>query len=67
MSFDFLADTLDNAMAWSRPDFLLLNGTNVFLYPEANGLDFPAEVTVSTAAGWRARRSSSASSARASR
>ena len=28
--FDFLADTLDNAMAWSRPDFLLVNGTNVF-------------------------------------
>ena len=32
--FDFLADTLDNAMAWTRPDFALFNGTNLFLYPE---------------------------------
>src|SRR5437660_2561665 len=24
--FSFLADTLDNAMAWSKPDFLLVNG-----------------------------------------
>ncbi len=32
--FDFLADTLDNAMAWSTPDFVLFNGTNVFLYAE---------------------------------
>src|SRR4051812_38303474 len=34
VAFDFQADTLDNAMAWSTPDFLMLNGTNVFLYPE---------------------------------
>lgn len=34
VTFDFSADTLDNAMAWSRDDFLMLNGTNVFLYPE---------------------------------
>ncbi|HEV8150586.1 MAG TPA: PDZ domain-containing protein, partial [Gemmatimonadales bacterium] len=53
VSFDFLADTLDNAMAWAKPDFLLLNGTNVFLYPEGGGLDFPAQLTVTTAAGWR--------------
>jgi predicted metalloprotease with PDZ domain len=51
--FDFLADTLDNAMTWSKPDFLLVNGTNVFPYPEGIGLDFPAQVTVTTAAGWR--------------
>jgi predicted metalloprotease with PDZ domain len=53
LSFDFLADTLDNAMAWARPDFLLVNGTNVFPYPESVGLDFPSQVTVTTATGWR--------------
>ncbi|HEV8613622.1 MAG TPA: hypothetical protein VGQ73_08915, partial [Gemmatimonadales bacterium] len=52
-SFDFLADTLDNAMAWAKPDFLLVNGTNVFPYPEGSGLDFPSQVTVTTASGWR--------------
>jgi predicted metalloprotease with PDZ domain len=51
--FQFLADSLDNAMAWSTPDFLLVNGTNVFLYPEGLGLDFPAQVSVRTSAGWR--------------
>src|SRR5712671_4708703 len=32
--FDYQADSLDNAFTWSRPDFLLFNGTNLFLYPE---------------------------------
>ncbi|HET6777999.1 MAG TPA: PDZ domain-containing protein [Gemmatimonadales bacterium] len=50
--FDYVADTLDNAMAWSRPDFALFNGTNVLLYPEGAGFDFPAAVTVKTEAGW---------------
>ena len=36
---------LDNAMAWSRPDFAFFNGTNLFLYPEGRGFDFPATVT----------------------
>jgi len=53
VSFDYAADSLDNAMSWSRPDFLLFNGTNVFPYPEGRGLDFPATVTVTTDAGWR--------------
>ena len=53
VSFDYLADNLDNAMAWARDDFLLLNGTNVFLYPEGQGLDFPATVAVHTEPGWR--------------
>ena len=48
VSFDFLADTLDNAMAWTRPDFALFNGTNVFLYPEGRSTDFPSTVTVRT-------------------
>src|ERR671914_2767858 len=42
--FDYVADTLDNAMSWTRPDFALFNGTNVFLYPEGRGLDFGAQV-----------------------
>jgi len=53
LTFDFQADQLDNAMAWSRPDFLMVNGTNVFLYPEGRSLDFPARVTVTTEPAWR--------------
>jgi predicted metalloprotease with PDZ domain len=51
--FDFDADSLDNAATWSRPDFLLFNGTNLFLYPEGRGFDFPAAVTVNTDLGWK--------------
>ena len=50
--FDFLADTLDNAMAWARPNFALFNGTNVLPYPEGRGLDFPATVTIHTEPSW---------------
>jgi predicted metalloprotease with PDZ domain len=52
VKFAYLADTLDNAMAWGRPDFLLFNGTNVLPYPEGRGTDFPATVTVRTQPGW---------------
>lgn len=51
--FDYEADSLDNANTWSRPDFLLFNGTNLFFYPEGRGFDFPATVTVNTEAGWK--------------
>jgi predicted metalloprotease with PDZ domain len=51
--FNYLADTLDNAMAWARPDFVLFNGTNVLPYPEGRGTDFPATVTVTTEPSWR--------------
>ena len=50
--FDYIADTLDNAMAWARPDFALFNGTNLLLYPEGAGFDFPATVTVKTQPNW---------------
>src|SRR3954468_16685305 len=50
--FDYIADTLDNAMAWARPDFVLFNGTNLLLYPEGAGFDFPATVTVKTQPNW---------------
>ena len=54
LQFSYYADDLDNARAWAQSDFLLVNGTNVFLYPEGQGFDFPATVTVRTATGWRA-------------
>ena len=53
VTFDYRADTLDNAMSWSRPDFLFFNGTNVFMYPEGRPMTFPARVTVRTEADWK--------------
>ena len=50
--YDYLADTLDNAMAWSKPDFAFFNGTNVLPYPEGRPFAFPATVTVKTQPGW---------------
>jgi predicted metalloprotease with PDZ domain len=51
--YDYLADTLDNGMAWSRPDFAFFNGTNLLPYAEGRGFDFPATVVVKTQPGWR--------------
>lgn len=53
VTFRYRADTLDNAMSWTRPDFVLFNGTNVFMYPEEQPLDFPAAVAVHTEPEWR--------------
>ncbi|HET7186646.1 MAG TPA: hypothetical protein VFI52_00765 [Gemmatimonadaceae bacterium] len=53
IDFEFLADTLDNAMAWTRPDFALFNGTNLFLYPEGGSKDFTATVTIRTEPDFR--------------
>lgn len=53
VSFDFAADTLDNAMAWARPDFAFFNGTNVFLYPEGRDPGFGATVTITTEPEWK--------------
>ena len=52
VTFRYRADTLDNAMSWTKPDFLLFNGTNLFLYPEGQPLDFAATVSVHTEADW---------------
>jgi predicted metalloprotease with PDZ domain len=52
VAFDFRADTLDNAMAWARDDFLLFNGTNLFLFPEGQSPGFAARVTVNTEPEW---------------
>ncbi len=53
VSFRYVADTLDNAMAWTKPDFLLFNGTNLFLYPDGQSFDYPSSVTVHTEADWQ--------------
>lgn len=51
--FQYVADTLDNAMAWAKADFVFFNGTNVFLYPRGQPLEFPCTVTIHTEPGWR--------------
>jgi predicted metalloprotease with PDZ domain len=51
--FRYVADSLDNAMAWARPDFLMFNGTNVLMYPEGLGFDWPATVEIHTEPGWQ--------------
>ena len=52
VTFKFKADTLDNAMSWARDEFLLFNGTNVFMYPEGRPFSFPASVKISTESDW---------------
>jgi predicted metalloprotease with PDZ domain len=52
VSFDYLADSLDNAIAWARGEFVFFNGTNIFLYPEGRPTDFTSTVTVKTDPSW---------------
>jgi predicted metalloprotease with PDZ domain len=52
VNFTFMADSLDTAMSWSREDFLLFNGTNLFMYPEGQGFDWPATVAIYTERDW---------------
>lgn len=51
--FEARADSLDNAFNWARDDFALINGTNVFLYPEGQALEFPSVVSVQAEPQWR--------------
>jgi predicted metalloprotease with PDZ domain len=51
--FEYRADTLDTGMSWSTPDFAYFNGTNLFLFPEGQGLNFPATVHIRTEPEWR--------------
>jgi predicted metalloprotease with PDZ domain len=51
--FQFKADSLDNAISWSKSNFGFFNGTNLFMYPEGQSTDFPATVTVHTTATWQ--------------
>lgn len=53
VTFRYAADSLDNAIAWTKPDFLLLNGTNVFLFPEGQTPDYAASVDIHTESDWR--------------
>ena len=53
VGFEYKADSLDNAMSWSKSDFAFFNGTNLFLYPEGLSADFPATVSITTTRGWR--------------
>lgn len=53
VKFRYQADSLDNAGSWARDQFALVNGTNVFLYPEGQPKEFAATVTVETESAWR--------------
>jgi len=53
VSFHYLADAVDRAVAWTSPDFAFFNGTNVFLYPVGRGFSWPAQVSVRTEPAWR--------------
>ncbi|MBC7895716.1 MAG: PDZ domain-containing protein [Cytophagaceae bacterium] len=64
VSFDYRADSLDNAMAWSRPDFTFFNGTNLFLYPEGRDAAFTATVAIRTEADWKVATGMASTSAR---
>ena len=52
VEFDVAADTLDNAMSWSRNDFVFFNGTTLFPDPEGRSFDYASTVTVRTEPGW---------------
>ena len=53
VSFNYLADAVDRAVAWTAPNFGFFNGTNLFLYPAGRGFDWPARVSVRTESSWR--------------
>jgi len=53
VSFDYRADTVDRAVAWTHSDFAFFNGTNLFLYPVGRGFEWPATASVRAPPGWR--------------
>ncbi len=53
VSFEYRNDSLDNSNSWSQPDFSLLNGSTLFLYPAGRPLDFPSTVELRVPAQWR--------------
>jgi len=53
VSFKYLADTIDRAVAWTKPDFSFFNGTNLFMYPAGRSLEWGASVTIHTEPSWR--------------
>ena len=52
LAYDYLADALDVGSAWTAPDLAAFNGTNLFMFPEGQDLDFDAEVRILTEADW---------------
>ena len=66
VSFTYEADTLDNAMAWTRPDFALFNGTNIFMYAEGRALDFASTVSIKTEPEFRVATGLTSAGARGS-
>jgi predicted metalloprotease with PDZ domain len=52
VTFNYLADAVDRAVAWTAPNFAFFNGTNLFLYPAGRGFNWPARVSVHTEASW---------------
>lgn len=52
VGFDYYADQLDTGSAWSSPDFVFFNGTNLFLFPEDGGLAFESRVVFHTEDDW---------------
>ena len=53
VSFQYLADAVDRAVAWTSPNFAFFNGTNLFLYPVGRGFNWPAQVAVRTESSWK--------------
>ena len=53
VTFQYLANAVDRAVAWTAPNFAFFNGTNVFLYPVGRGFSWPARVTVRTEPSWQ--------------
>lgn len=64
VSFEYRADSMDNAMAWSQRDFAFFNGTNLFLYPEGRDAAYSATVAVRTEPDWKVATGMTPTSAR---
>jgi predicted metalloprotease with PDZ domain len=52
LGFDYYADALDVGSAWVAPDLAAFNGTNLFMFPEGQDLDFDSEVVIHSEAAW---------------
>jgi len=63
VSFDYRADNLDTGNSWSTADFAYFNGTNLFLYPEGQSLQFASRVSIQTEPDWLVETGMTAGSA----
>ena len=62
IGYDYSADELDVGSAWAAPAFVAFNGTNVFMFPEDQDLDFDSEVVIHTEPSWTVATGLAASS-----